>query len=296
MDGPRVKLLILSHVVALGLGAGVTAIIRTEANKEREARQVSARPAAPLPKAEPAPLVRLAPPPLNRAELLSAAAKAADRAASGDPPPEANREMVGRSFIIRMPFGCAGPQTEGTDSWAGWTYNDKTRALRLTARPAMLEADDWAKDGAAAMPYDAVDGFWIDRPWTSSERCSTPIGEEPADRAGKGTAGQGEASEEQIVTGRQLAIAMFYAPGASRTRQRGGRPYTSTIKLEGDETPSTSGYALVLSGRLAAFADGQPVHCLQGSPHLPPRCIISVTFDKVAFEQPGKDKPLVEWR
>ncbi|GFE76955.1 hypothetical protein GR702_17015 [Novosphingobium sp. FGD1] len=296
MDGPRVKLLILSHVVALGLGAGVTAVVQTAANNKRAAVPASTPSPAPVPEVEPAPLVQIAPPPLNRAELLATAAKAADTAAGGNPLPLANRDLVGRSFTIRMPFGCAGPETDGTDSWAGWTYNEKTRALRLTARPAMLEAGDWAQDRAAATAYDAVEGFWIDRPWTSSESCGTQIGKEPPQGTGMGPQGQGKASGDRLVPSRQLAIAMFYAPGASRTRQRGGRPYTSTIKLEGDEAPSTRGYTLVLSGRLAALDDGQPVRCLQRSPDIPPRCIISVTFDKVAFEQPGRDKPLVEWR
>lgn len=51
--------------------------------------------------------------PLSRADLLDAAARAASAYAAGEPPPSENLALAGRSFILRLPFGCTGPVEAG---------------------------------------------------------------------------------------------------------------------------------------------------------------------------------------
>ena len=281
MAEQNIRLRILSYLIAAAAGSTLTVAIVSR-DETPPPKPAQAEPKQP-PKVEvpKIPIIPVPPPPLDRAALLAAAASAADATASGTAMPQTNAQLVGRSFILRMPFGCAGEMTDGLeDAWAGWSFNSKSRALRLSARANSLADTEWVKISAADMKFDAVEGFWIRRPWTRADQCTVEGG-----------------VLKDVVTpqSQRLAIAQFYSPDGPRTLRRGGRPYSSTVKLEEGEAPSARGYKLQLEGKISGFADGQPIHCVQQDASLAPRCIIAVQFERVAFVAPDKEEPIVEW-
>jgi hypothetical protein len=213
-------------------------------------------------------------PPLGRAGLLAAASAAADATAAGQPLPEQNRALIGRSFEIRLPFGCTGPMAQPAAQWAGWTYDPAAGSLKLVASNQFAELPPWLASVTGDQPIDAAEGFWIERPWTSSEACPT-----------------GGAADTARQT---LGIVQFFAPDAPRTIQRRTRPYTATIR---SEAPPGEGitYRLALSGRVVGFADRQPIRCWNEADHLPPVCLIAVEISRTAFENADGDI-LSEWR
>lgn len=285
MPEKNIRLRILSHLVAAGAGGALAFVLMDTEMAPAPARdqQVVQQP-KPVVEVPKIPVIAALPPPLDRAALIAAAAGAADAVASGTPLPQANSALVGRSFVLRMPFGCLGEMKEEAqkESWAGWRFNPKSRALRLTARATDLAKVEWMRKVAGEMAFDAVEGFWLRRPWTRAEQC-----------------GMGELAPSDAMlnaAGQRLAIAQFYSPESPRTLRRGDRPYSSTVKLEEGETPSSQGYQLQLEGKLSGFPDGQPVHCSQDNPSIAPRCVIAVEFERVAFVEPGNEEPIVKWQ
>jgi len=285
MAEQNIRLRILSYIIAAAAGSALTFLLvekepmRQPINDKQHVQQ--RMPIVQVPKV---PVIPAPPPPLDRAALLAAAANAADAAASGGALPQSSAALVGRSFVLRLPFGCGGEMRADAkqESWAGWTLNPKSRALRLTARPSQFADTEWVQQLAGGMTFDAVEGFWIRRPWTRADRCGTGD----------------DALSDAVLSGpaQRLAIAQFYSPEGSRTLRRGDRPYSSTIKLDEEQSPSPHGYQLQLEGKLSGFPDGQPVHCMAQNPSVAPRCLIAVKFERVAFVVPGKDGPIVEWR
>lgn len=284
MAEQNIRLRILSHLIAVATGSALTfLLVQKEEVRERVDRKPAVQHSPPVVQLPKIPVLPTPPPPLDRAALLAAAARAADIVASGGALPSDNAALVGRSFILHMPFGCSGKiaDDEKEQHWAGWTFNPKSRALRLTASATDLAGADWVKQLAGEMAFDAVEGFWIGRPWTRADRCPD----------------NGARSDAILPPpAQQLAIAQFYSPEGSRTLRRGNRPYSSTVKLEAGQLPSPDGYQLQLEGKLSGFPDGQPVHCVQQDPAVVPRCLIAVEFERVAFVIPGKEEALVEWR
>lgn len=222
--------------------------------------------------------------PLDRAQLLAATAAAADATASGKPLPVRNTGLVGRSFVIRLPFGCRGPLTDMESDWAGWSYDPKTEALKLRAQSAIWSDMPWVKAIAGETPFEAVEGFWIRWPWTSAESCPDGSSEEPMDR----TSG---ISERQTV-----GIAQFFVPGGPRTMRRGPRPYAVTLKADEDIAAKPRQYHLLVSGRVTGFVDGQSIHCWNEADDLRPVCLIAAEFSRVAFENAADGSLVSEWR
>lgn len=285
MTEHNIRLRILSHLIAAAAGSALTFLllhvdVAHAPNDNRKAVQEKA-PVVQVPKI---PVIPAPPPPLDRAALIAAAADAADAVAGGSALPPSNAALIGRSFILRMPFGCGGEMADKQEktAWAGWTFTPDSRALRLTAKGSDLADAEWMEQIAGSMEFDAVEGFWLRRPWTRADRC---------------TAGSPAMTDAMLdPSAQQLAIAQFYLPGGSRTLRRGDRPYSSTVKLAEGEAPSSLGYQLQLEGKLTGFPDGQPVHCSQPDPSAVPRCVIAVAFERVAFVAPGKEEAIVEWR
>lgn len=285
MAEQNIRVRILSYMIAAAAGSALTFIlVHQEADRKQPDEHDIAEKSVPVVQVPKIPVIPAPPPPLDRAALLKAAADAADAVASGSALPKANAALTGQSFILRLPFGCSGEMSDGDNegSWAGWTYNPKSRALKLTARPSEFAEADWVKQIAEKMTFDAVEGFWIRRPWTRMERC------------GEGMGALTDSAPD--VPAQRLAIAQFYSPEGSRTLRRGDRPYSSTVKLEEGLAPSSTGYQIQLEGKLSGFPDGQPIHCAQDSPAVPPRCLIAVQFTRVAFVSPSAEDAIVEWR
>lgn len=263
--------LILAAAAALGLsGCGEAP---QPANDTASVQPANAATETVLPVPLPVPL-----PDLTRRDLIAAAAAAADAVAAGTPVPAASAGLLGRRFAIRLPFGCEGPQPAEA-AWASWNVNPDSGALKLSARSELAADDPWLRAIAAVTPFEAVEGFWIRRPWTSAETCPPP------------TAGSPAAAEPET-----LALVELFGADASRTRQRGGRPYTATVKLDGKDASAPHRYRLLLEGRVEGFSDRQPVHCAQETPGNRPRCAIAVEFTRVAFESMADASIAAEWR
>lgn len=230
-----------------------------------------AEPVLPIPLPVPLPV-------LTRRDLIVAAAAATDAVAAGAAVAPNNAALLGRRFEVRLPFGCNGPAPADETQWAGWTINAGSGALKLSARSELSAEDPWLRAIAGGAEFEAAEGFWMRRPWTAAETCPAQPDSAP------------EPGETQT-----LALVQLFAAEAPRTRQRGGRPYTSTIKLsdEGTEGPRT--FRLLLEGRVTGFADRQPVHCSQSSASARPRCAIAVEFTRLAFED-ADARIMAEWR
>ena len=221
--------------------------------------------------------------PIGRADLIAAFARAGDAAAAGRPLPDADRQLVGRTFSLKLPFGCSGEANKEHPAWAGWVLDRNRQALKLFAAPERWTDAAWVKSIAGDMAYEAVEGFWIERPWTSSEEC--PVADVGSE------AGLAASDERQT-----MGIAQFFAPDSTRKFQRGSRAYAHTIRVREPAEVEGRTYRFAVSGRVTGFPDGQPIHCVQDSPDRRPVCLMAVELARVSFEDPRDGTVLVEWR
>ena len=248
----------------------------------------TAPPPAPPPKIAPPPpepAKIIAPPPsLGRADLLAAAAAAASAYAAGAAAEGAD-PLAGRSFTIRTPFGCAPDRAKPSPGLAGRALRAKGQA-ELSLTPADWTQSPLVAAAVEAKVWDAVEGYWIDRPWLSSEAC--PPGAAPA----------GDDEEIPVPSPQTLGLAAVFEPEGSRFGRRNGRAYSFTVRPAG-ETPLTlpdRGYRVVLEGRLGAFPDGRTIRCHAEGPDQRPVCVAAVQLDRVAFEDGASGATLSEWR
>ncbi|CAN7540288.1 hypothetical protein LJR164_003810 [Phenylobacterium sp. LjRoot164] len=250
----------------------------------------TAPPPAP-PKIEPpppeAPKIIAPPPALGRADLLAAAATAASAYAAGGPAEGAD-PLAGRSFTIRTPFGCT-PQAKPGPGLAGRTLRAKGRAAELSLIPADWTGSPLVAAAVEAKVWDAVEGYWIDRPWLQSDLC--PPG-------ATATADVEDAEDAPAPSPQTLGLAAVFEPQGSRFGRRNGRAYSFTVRGEGDAPPATpaKGYRLVLEGRFTVFPDGRSIHCRAETADQRPLCIAASQLDRVAFEDADTGGVISEWR
>jgi hypothetical protein len=234
-------------------------------------------PVAPAP---PAPARPTASPALGRAEIVEAAAAAAAAYAGGKPEPERAKALAGRQFDLRLPFGCLGPGLEGTS--VGYAYDEESKALRLAARPEIWTGTAWIRGLVGWPEAEAIEGFWLRRPWLLEETC-------PSWTA---VAVAGE-TPELVRSPETLGLAQVFEEGGSRLLRRGARGYQATVRAEPEVV--AKGFRLVLQGRVASPDARGPARCRSGGPDQRPVCLILVEFDRVAFETAAGDV-LSEWR
>jgi hypothetical protein len=242
---------------------------------------ISPPPAAPVvtPKVE-APPERT----LQRQDLIGLGASAADAAASGAALPGEAIELAGKRFEIFLPFGCDGPAPEGSEAPLRWRYDDKASALRIHVSPTEWKTADWWQDPPKAV--EAMEGFWIERPWSSRETC-------PATSAVSAAPG----ADPVTLPGQTLGVVQLISPDAPRQMLRGGKPYETVVRMAADAAPLGQGLRVRLAGRIGRFPDGQPVRCTQsGGREQRPVCLIAVTIEEVAFQDPATDKTLSVWQ
>ena len=225
------------------------------------------------PAAPPAPVV---PPPLGRGDLISLVAAATDAYAEGRDL-TADEQRAGRRFEIRIPFGCGGPSKEQLDP-LGWSYDEQTETLRLRATPQQWADEPWIETRLEGSDIESVEGFWIPRPWTSSEACPRTADATPGDPSNV------------------LGIAHFFDPDSPRRGQRGDRAFESVKKMEPEGLKPGAGFRLLLEGRLAALPKGGTVICHGEATYRRPTCLISAEFDRVAIENPADGDLLAEWQ
>ncbi|WP_395670897.1 hypothetical protein [Phenylobacterium sp.] len=237
-----------------------------------------AKPAPPTAARPPAP-----PPVLARAELLGAVAAAADAAATAGPYPAAATRLAGRRFKIRMPFGCTGPTPQAGASYA---YDAEAGSLKLSVRPENWTTAPWARDLVGGETTEAINGFWLRRPWIAGDAC--PAGAKPTTAEGLTLAPTGLPEAESV------GLAQAFEAGGSRIGRRGDRPYEVTIKTAPQTPIGAGGFRLILEGRVASPEDQRPVRCRSEHPDRRPVCLVAVTFTRIAFETPSGEL-LSEW-
>ena len=267
-----------------------------------------APPDGPPPDPAPAPLaIPEAPPPLGRTDLLEAAGRAADAFAAGRPAPGENAALVGRRFVLVMPFGCDGPQPRDSEAPKFWSYDEESETLRASVTPEAFTDAAFARDVARGLEFEAAEGFWIGRAWTSSEAC--PPSEAPSSpprRSDPSQARQEAAGGEEPETEagspapsrparETLALVEYFEPGSRRAARREGRPYTVVKRRRLAEVALGQGLRVVVEGRLAELPGGQPIGCWGESATIRPICVIRGRVDRVAVTDASRQRVLGEW-
>ncbi len=239
-------------------------------------------PVRPLPAPTPMRVAEPEAPPrvLGRADLIALAATAADGLAAGKAIPTS--DVDGRAFELLLPFGCNGPAAEGRDGGTWWRYDEEAEALRLHAAPSAFAAAEWFPSASAGV--DAIEGFWLSRPWTSSEACPAIAPQAPA------------TSDPVTLPGQTLAVAQVFAKDAPRQARRAGKPFETVNKVEPGEIDTSQGFLLRLRGRLSQAPGGNTVQCRQpAGAEQRPICMIAVSLDEVAFVSADRETTFATW-
>lgn len=276
------------HDSRLALAGGLAAAILVGGAGFLIGRVTSEQPPEPPPPVIAAPATKVEPEPgpplgiLGRPDLIALAALAADAAATGKAPASEVGESAGRRFEIRLPFGCDGAADAADTAPMRWRYDPEDGALRIHVAPVAWSAEDWWSTDAPA-GVEVIEGFWITRPWTSSEAC--PAGARPA----------ASGTEAVTLPGQTLALGqIFFAEGARRDR-RDGQPYETIVRVPEDQLDASQGFHVRLSGRIARGPTG-PVRCRQpAGAEQRPICLVSVVMDEVAIENPATSETLATW-
>lgn len=278
---PRRSRLALTGALLAAIVVGGAGFLLGRATGDRPPPAVAPPPAAPAPIKAPEPVSSGV---LGRADLIALAGAAADAAAAGREPGPELAEADGRRFELRLPFGCEGPSGEDADAAMRWRYDAKAGALRIHVAPAAWTAQDWwpADDSGTV---EAVEGFWIARPWTSSEAC--PVQSDTPAAAGTAPAAAPE---------RTLAVGQIFPAGGGRGGRRDGEPYEAVVRVEEGRLRAEQGFRLRVSGRIARIQADGTVHCRQpAGPGQRPVCLVSVVLDEVAVENPATGATLATW-
>lgn len=249
---------------------------------------------------------------LNRAALLAALTEAGTALADGQ---TRDAALTGRTVSVRLPFGCGGDTNViGAAGGLPRLARNEDGSLTLAVTPEDLSASALVpvtREGAVDK-WEAVEGFWIARPWSSLDVCPTSAAQpapapSPAQTADK-TPAEGKTLEAKTVETaasppvvqpeRSAGLAAVFETGGSRLGRRQGQAYVHVIRGEKGvaPTPAPSGYALRLEGRLTAFADGKAVHCVQKDAESRPICVAALRLDRLAFEDGATGALLSEWR
>lgn len=272
------------HSRIVALAAVAAALFLAQCDRDRP-EAVDAEPVA----VDPTPVPPVATPAtLTRTDLLAATARAASAYAASERI-DGTDPLVGRPFALRVPFGCDGPspttaETAG-DGLARWFWGPENQTIQLSLTPGDWLNTALISSAAAGSDWEAVEGFWIPRPWLAAETCSGL-------RADPLQSGDGAPSPQT------LGLAAGFTGDDSRVGRRNGRAYAFTIRPTGD-TPlavPVRGYRVLLEGRLASFPDGRAIHCRASSPDQRPVCIAAIRLDRVAFTNADSSVLLSEWR
>jgi hypothetical protein len=212
--------------------------------------------------------------------------------AAGGAYPSTAADLGGRRFSLKLPFGCGGPNPNAK---LRFVHNADRGTLQLTASPEIWTEAPWVRTLVDGEAVEAIEGFWLSRPWLQTEQCPAP----PA----PAVVAEVDASEPEPsdapppapvrVTDETIALMQVFKAGGSRVLRRGGRPYEVTRKLDESEAPSPEGFRLLLQGRIVA--EREPIRCLSEHVNRRPVCLVEMEFDRIAFEDPA-GKTLADWR
>lgn len=241
-----------------------TAENKTEADAPPEAANEST---AAMPVGEPV---------VDRAAFLNAMAAAASAHTAGDgqqPDPLADRR-----FSIRLRFGCAGPAQDGSTDSIRWSMDEGGKSIRVRAEPDLVSTG-LAPLTVMTLGVEAIEGFWVPRPWLQNDACPAQPDEEGAGRAAP-----------------VVGLAQYFTADDSRVRRRSGRAYESVVRIAGPGEVPKKGLTLLLEGRFRAWPNGRVIRCWGAGASSPPSCVASMELDRAAIERPEDGRLLVEWR
>ncbi|HEY0628649.1 MAG TPA: hypothetical protein VGD23_04910 [Sphingomicrobium sp.] len=232
--------------------------------------------ALPEPANQTIPEVPVTPPVVDRTAFLEAMAGAASAHTAGEenqPDPLANRR-----FAIRLRFGCAGPSPEDSTESIRWTPSDDGQSIRVRAEPNLVSTG-LAPLTVTTFGVEAVEGFWVPRPWLRQDGCPAQPDE-------------GAAAPATPTVG----LAQYFTAEDSRVRRRSGRAYESVVRIAGPDEVPKRGLTLLLEGRFRAWPNGRVVRCWGTGVSGPPSCVASMQLDRAAIERPDGNDVLAEWR
>ena len=256
-------------------------------------------------------------PPIDRAALLAAVTEAASSTAAGTEMPKSVGSLDGRQFEIRIRFGCSGPAADLTERWLGWSFDPEVRRIRVRAMPT-ISSDEPLVEQIGDEQVEAVEGFWVPRPWllapvcpaavaarraTAEEQSQATENQQQAQLAAREKQQPAKAAEdpaadevrEPLPAAPRIGIAQFFTKEDPRSRRRDMRPYQAAHTLPEGQALSSQGYNLVLSGRLRALPARGVIHCISRSADTPPECIVSAEFLRVWIEKPDSRAVIAEW-
>ncbi|RIA45755.1 hypothetical protein DFR49_0280 [Hephaestia caeni] len=226
---------------------------------------------APAPRPSPTPVL---PSVWGRSEIVDLAVAASDALTSGKPLPDLANEAVGQRLDLVIPFGCSGPADETSHAPLRWRYDAQDRALRIHVEPTQWSGADWAlaKEQAAA----SIEGFWIPRPWSTSDACPR--------RTQAGASG----TETVLLPGQTLAVAQFTGDDE--------RVFDTVQRVTPDEFDVSQGLRLRLRGRIDRVPGAGAVRCIQpaGSEQRP-ICVVAISLDEVLIENTATGAVLATW-
>jgi hypothetical protein len=268
----------------LAIAGGLAAVIVVGGAGFFFGRSTAPQPAEPVPVSSPTPEPSPTQPArmLNRADIISIAAQAADALASGEPLPEDVRATANRRFELALPFGCAGPAGENGQAPLRWRYDEDEEVLRLHVAPTSWRPVEWGVGENTGI--EAVEGFWLARPWSSDVVCpqrahAAPTGTEPI-----------------TLPGQTLAIAQFFTGTDRRAALRDDRPFETVQRVPLGQFDAARGFRVLLTGRIDRVPGGGPVRCIQPAGiEQRPICVVAVVLDEVRIENPIGAEVLATW-
>lgn len=229
-------------------------------------------------------------PPLDREALLIATLRAASAAATGANDAGAQRALDARPFALVLRFGCPGSDV-GRDGSVEERGDAENRSVLLRSRPDVSLDDPLLVPNAETAGIEAVEGFWITRPWLLTAACPPP----PAAPAAAGEEQRPSMDPAAAPAQRRVAIAQFFTGEDTRVGRRSERPFEAVLKADEARGLKENGFNLVLAGRLRAMRDGKVIRCTVTDPRRPPDCLISARFDQVRMEHPRTGAVLAQW-
>jgi hypothetical protein len=270
--------IVFAAAAAALLGAGACHSRESQADEAANAANAANErtvPKLPIPTPEP---------PMSREQLLVATMRAASAFAVGSDDAQLQKSLANKDYELRIRFGCGGPDEASTDGPYAWTYDAKTRTLKVRATPGLSTKDAPVK-ALAGEAFETVEGFWLRRPWLLVSACPKPE---------ENVASNEKATPAEMPPSQRVGIAQFFTASDPRTMRRSGRPYEATKRLETDQVPS-GGFELVLTGRLVALPDGRVIACTRSETGDQPACLISAQFGKVSIERADTHEQLAQW-
>ena len=248
----------------------------------------------------PKPSLPIAEPPLDRAKLLMSVAEAASAEAAGTDDQQAQRDLDGKQFEVRIRFGCEGQGPSPDDQ--GWSVDPDGSTLRVRVVPNLTLDNELVK-AAAGEEVEAAEGIWLKRPWLLDATCpaTQPATEVPTDEEeGKEAASSAKAKKQTTPEApapavQRVGIVQFFAASDSRTTRRMDRPFEAVRKLKEGEQVGQQGFNIVLAGRLRAAQSGRVIYCAGSGRDRPPDCIVSGRIDRVFIERPEDRSVIAEW-